>query len=112
MNITKLWALAVLAGLSACNETANGSRDATEDAPASEEDSVYTAVGQLTDMSDSTVTIAHGPVPELGWPAMTMAFEADSSAQIHGLAVGDRVSFSFREIGTGYALISVEKVSS
>ena len=109
MTLPKLWALAMLASLSACNEMSNDSRVSVEDATVSGEQPVFEAVGQLTEMSESTVTIAHGPVPALDWPEMTMAFEAESSARTDDLAVGDRVSFTFREAATGYVLISIEK---
>lgn len=111
MTIPKLWALAVLASLSACNEMSNDSRVPVEDVTVSGEQPVFEAVGQLTGISERTVTIAHGPVPELGWPEMTMAFEAGASAWTDDLAVGDRVSFAFREAAAGYVLISIEKTA-
>ncbi|AWM59104.1 copper-binding protein [Pseudomonas songnenensis] len=48
------------------------------------------------DLQQGSVTIAHGPVPELKWPAMIMPFKADA-AQLGGLAVGDAVEFGFTD---------------
>ncbi|MHC8410765.1 copper-binding protein [Pseudomonas sp. Hz4] len=42
-----------------------------------------------------TGTIAHGAVPAVQWPAMTMAFSA-TVEQLEGLSAGDQVAFEFR----------------
>lgn len=52
------------------------------------------------DLAARTVTIAHGPVPELGWPAMTMTFQA-SGIQLSSYAPGDRVAFDLTVTGMG-----------
>lgn len=39
------------------------------------------------------VTLAHGPIEALGWPAMTMPFNVTESQLLEGISVGDRVSF-------------------
>lgn len=55
-----------------------------------------------------TVTIAHGPVPSVQWPPMTMAFAA-AEDQLKGLTTGDRVSFSFRIEGGRATIVSISK---
>ena len=40
------------------------------------------------------VTIAHGPIQAMGWPAMTMTFVLRNPAMFRGLRQGDRVNFS------------------
>ncbi len=45
-----------------------------------------------------TVTIAHGPVAALQWPAMTMTFQAPE-ADLEAIKAGDRVSFEFTSSG-------------
>jgi len=40
-----------------------------------------------------TVTVAHGPIAALNWPAMTMAFPVQSPALLNGVSVGSRVHF-------------------
>ncbi len=42
------------------------------------------------------VTLQHQPIPELGWPAMTMAF-VTGPEKLKGLKVGDSVHFTVRE---------------
>ncbi len=61
-----------------------------------EAEPAYLAEGVIRaiDAQQGSVTIAHGPVPELKWPAMVMPFKADA-AQLGGLAVGDAVEFRF-----------------
>ena len=61
-----------------------------------EAETAYRAEGVIRgiDAQQGSVTIAHGPVPELNWPAMVMPFKVDA-AQLRGLAVGDAVEFRF-----------------
>jgi Cu(I)/Ag(I) efflux system membrane fusion protein len=51
--------------------------------------------GEVTAVTQdgSKVTISHGPIPELSWPAMTMEFAVGPAASVQGLAPGDRVRF-------------------
>ena len=39
------------------------------------------------------ITLRHGPIPEMSWPAMTMEFGVGPGASVQGLAPGDRVRF-------------------
>lgn len=55
-----------------------------------------------------TVTLAHGAVPAVQWPPMTMAFSV-AEDQLAGLKVGDRVSFSFRLEGGKGTIVSIKK---
>lgn len=73
-------------------------------------ETVYSAAGKVTAISGDQVTISHGPVEGIGWPAMTMAFQADSPEMTQGVSVGDQVSFAFRQDGSAYTLTSLSKV--
>jgi len=44
----------------------------------------------------SEVTLAHEPIAELGWPAMTMGFKVKDSKQLSGLKPGDQVQFDLK----------------
>src|SRR3546814_14835687 len=72
-------------------------------------DAVYSATGAVTAVAGETVTISHGPVPDLQWPAMTMEFRALSSDMLVGIAAGDQVSVAFRQADGGYVLTSLTK---
>lgn len=52
------------------------------------------------------VTLAHGAVPSLHWPAMTMDFAA-TPEQLQGLKVGDRVEFEFHAEGMNARILSI-----
>lgn len=60
-----------------------------------------TGMGTITavDAKGGTVTIKHGPIPTIGWPAMTMTFRASPPALLKGLRSGQRVAFTARAKG-------------
>lgn len=60
------------------------------------------------DPAKHTVTLAHGAVPAVQWPPMTMAFSVTED-QLTGLRVGDPVSFSFRLEGGKATIVSIKK---
>ncbi|AZD08051.1 putative copper efflux system periplasmic protein CusF [Pseudomonas chlororaphis] len=60
------------------------------------------------DTAKQRVTIAHGAVPAVQWPSMTMAFAA-TAEQLAGLAIGDRVTFAFRLDGGAATIVSIRK---
>ena len=70
---------------------------------------VYTATGTVTAIAGDQVTISHGPVEGLGWPAMTMTFRMASPEIVQGVTVGDRIAFGFTEHAEGYTLTSLSK---
>src|SRR5690242_5385909 len=62
------------------------------------------------DTKKMTVTIAHKPVPEMKWPAMTMAFKAKQAEQLQGLTPGQQVEFEFQAIGMDANLVSIKRI--
>jgi len=69
----------------------------------------HSADGTVEKIDAGQVTIVHGPVQTLQWPAMTMAFSAQDAALLEGIRPGDRVAFSFSTSGGGYALTAISK---
>lgn len=69
----------------------------------------YRASGTVERISPRSVTLRHGPVPALDWPAMTMAFATESPEQLQGIARGDRVIFTFVQASTGPHIVSIRK---
>jgi membrane fusion protein, copper/silver efflux system len=59
--------------------------------------------GKVTeiDAESSEITLAHGPIPELGWPAMTMGFKVRDARQLQDLRSGDSVSFDLKANAAG-----------
>jgi Cu/Ag efflux protein CusF len=47
-------------------------------------------------VQSSEVTLAHEPIPELGWPSMTMGFSVSNSTQLNHLKPGDQVEFKLK----------------
>ncbi|WP_454912755.1 copper-binding protein [Variovorax gossypii] len=66
------------------------------------------AVVKEFDATQGKVTLAHGPVKSLGWPAMTMAFGVKDKALFDKLAVGAKVHVGFKKEGDGYVVTSVK----
>lgn len=67
--------------------------------------------GSITAIDPGTgkISLAHGPVAELNWPAMTMGFTA-KDGQLGGLKVGDKVKFTFRWDGKSAEIESIDKL--
>jgi len=55
-----------------------------------------------------TVTIEHGPVASLKWPAMTMAFKAKDRKALQALKPGQRIDFEFVQQGKDYIITKVK----
>ena len=77
--------------------TPSGSLDTPAESPPASTASA-TGVVEAVDPTAKTVTIAHGPVAALQWPAMTMTFNAPD-ADLSSLKQGDHVSFEFAIVG-------------
>ena len=61
----------------------------------------YKATGKVEAVSPGEITLSHEAIPELKWPAMTMAFKARPGAVPADVKPGDRVSFELRPAGGG-----------
>lgn len=66
------------------------------------------AVVKAVDAAQGKVTLAHGPVKSLDWPAMTMAFAVKDKALLDKLAVGKKVHVGFQKEGDSYVVSSVK----
>lgn len=71
----------------------------------------YRATGTIQKISEKSVTVKHGPVAALEWPAMTMAFASGDPARLRGFKQGDRVAFTFTQDGSGPRLVSIRKIA-
>jgi len=67
-------------------------------------------VGEITSIDEraGTVTIKHEAIPEVSWPAMTMAFKANPSSLLTGLKVGEKVSFDVSVKGSDAEVTSIQ----
>ena len=98
---TTLLALAVLAGLTTTTASAQPSNP-MHGMPMKGAVKVGRGSGIVTaiDSKAAKVTIQHGPIAVLGWPAMTMAFTAIPPALLKTVKVGQRVDFAMRMRGS------------
>ena len=60
------------------------------------------------DKSTGKITIDHGPITELQWPAMKMGF-ASKPELLSGVAVGDKVDFSVTVTGNAGEVTALKK---
>ena len=65
-------------------------------------------VVKAVDKKAGMVTVAHGPVPSLGWDAMTMSFAVKDKALLDKFTEGKKVDFEFVEKGDDYVVTDVK----
>ena len=64
-------------------------------------------------MNDGMVTLAHQPVAELNWPAMTMSFTTVPDVNLNEFAVDDTVRFEFHPLEDGsYEILMMEETEA
>lgn len=109
MTSNFLIAAALAAALAACSgaqQPAGNNVAATESRPAAD---VHSGTGTLTAVASNRVTIDHGPIASIGWPAMTMTFDVEDDQLLSGVRPGDRVTFSFSQSGGRSTVTSIAK---
>lgn len=62
------------------------------------------------DLEQGKVTLKHGPIDNLGMPAMTMVFKAASPRLLDNLKPGDKVKFSADSINGTTVVTAIEAV--
>src|SRR6266581_1233590 len=60
------------------------------------------------DRAAGKVTIAHGPIPTMKWPAMSMTFTVKDKALLGKFSQDKKVEFEFVERGSNYVITSVK----
>src|SRR5882762_7125099 len=74
------------------------------------EDKVHKGSGTVkkVDPAGGKVTIAHGPIPTMKWPAMNMTFTVKDKALLDKFSDGKKVEFQFVQQGSDYVITSVK----
>ena len=57
---------------------------------------------------DSTMTLRHGPLENLGMPAMTMIFRVKEPAMLGQVKEGDKVRFVASDVGGKLTVVQLE----
>lgn len=65
-------------------------------------------VVKSVDARKGTVTLAHGPVASLNWPAMTMTFKVQDAKILESLSPGKKVEVEFFERGREHVITKVK----
>ena len=65
-----------------------------------------TGTVESVDTAAGKITIAHGAVESVGWPAMTMAFKA-TPEQIASVKAGQKIDFKFEALGMDATITSI-----
>ena len=60
------------------------------------------------DAAKGAVTIAHGPVPSMNWPAMTMTFKVKDKKMLDKVKEGGKVDFSFVQSGSDHTITEIK----
>jgi len=68
---------------------------------------IHSGTGTVTAIDGNQVTIAHGAIESVGWPAMTMGFDPPARVP-QGIQAGTQVNFSFRQDNGTYVLTSLQ----
>jgi Cu(I)/Ag(I) efflux system protein CusF len=70
----------------------------------------HKASGKITkvDKARGSVTISHGPVASINWPAMSMSFKVKDKAMLDKVKNGDQVEFSFVQSGKDYTITQMQ----
>jgi Cu(I)/Ag(I) efflux system membrane fusion protein len=83
--------------------------NASRGSPGEAANAVHEASGRITAIDGQHVTIAHGPIASLNWPAMTMQFSLARPELARGLAGGESITFRFREASGAYVIEDISE---
>ena len=118
MILTALIALPI--GLSGCDKKTQAPKveapktAATADTMAGMEMAADRKMGKgsgtvtAVDVATGKITLNHGAIPAVGWPAMEMGFSA-KPALLSGIAVGDKVDFDVAVTGNAGEVTQIRK---
>ena len=99
----------VLGGMAAAGQAAPAASASASRTQAPAASGAFSAQGKVESVEPDGITISHGPVPELKWPAMTMGFGKPTPKSFPGVKPGDNIKFQFKEGGPmGYELVDVQ----
>lgn len=103
------------AGAEQVKQPAAESAPIASEAPAIADEATVTTKASATgtvesvDAAAGKITIAHGPVDALKWPAMTMGFKA-TPEQIASVQAGQKVQFEFESQGMDSTITQISPV--
>jgi Cu(I)/Ag(I) efflux system protein CusF len=114
-KIRLLFLVAALSTLAACGRddapSASNMPAATQPPAAGQPAAENRGMGvvQSVDTANGSLTIAHEPIPALGWPAMRMAFKVDRPQVLEDVEAGERIEFTLRGRDMSAVVTSIEE---
>ena len=63
---------------------------------------------QKIDAAKEMVTLVHGPIASLNWPAMTMSFKLKDAVLARGIKAGEAVDFELVQSGSDYVVTRLQ----
>ena len=113
--VIPLFGLALVTAAQAQGMKGMDMKDMHKDMPGMQHESnaqaaVHEASGTVTkvDRDRSRVTIKHGAVATLQWPAMSMTFAVKDKTLLERLQAGREVAFEFAQRGKDYVITGVK----
>ena len=79
------------------------------DMPAAATMAKSTGTVTAIDKAAGKITLDHAAIPEVKWPAMTMAFDANP-ALLESIAIGDKVTFDVTVSGNAGKVTAIKKM--
>ena len=117
MKLLAPFLLVLLSACSAPSDKPGGSESATSPSTATVQTAsdsaksgpvTASATVEAVDVAAKTVTLAHGPIDALQWPAMTMTFKAPG-ADLTTLREGDHVMFELTSSQGDHVVTKITK---
>ena len=65
-------------------------------------------VVKSVDADKGTVSVEHGPVASMNWPAMTMSFKTKDKKSLQALKPGQKIEFDFVEQGKDHVITKMK----
>lgn len=72
----------------------------------------HEGTGKVIEVSAQEITLDHGPIASLKWPAMQMPFKLATPGLARGVKAGDAVQFGFTQSGDDYVIQRIERTGA
>jgi len=86
-------------------QTASPRHSDMQMAHAGHNDAHGTGTVNSVDLAQHKVNLSHNPIPEIGWPAMTMDFAVAPTVDLRSIKPGTRVDFTMEQGAEGMYVI-------
>lgn len=107
--LCSVFSIAAATGALAQDRPPDG-RHQEHQAQATQDENHGVGVVQSVDTAAGRVTIAHEPIKELNWPAMTMGFKVSDPTLLQSVKAGNKVEFMLRGKDMTSAVVTSIKV--